>query len=93
MAKSDKDYYKRLTAQVNADYKVKSWFQVGTNTSIERNEKADLGSPNEYGGTLLGAIIIDPLTPVYFKTPDDMTSNMKKAYENGYIVVSWKAMV
>ena len=86
MAKSDKDYYKRLTAQVNADYKVKSWFQVGTNTSIERNEKADLGSPNEYGGTLLGAIIIDPLTPVYFKTPDDMTSNMKKAYENGYIV-------
>ena len=36
MAKSNKDMYKRLTAQINSDYKVKSWFQIGTNTSIER---------------------------------------------------------
>ena len=86
MAKSNKDMYKRLTAQINSDYKVKSWFQIGTNTSIERYEKSDLGSPNEYGGTLLGAIIIDPLTPIYFKTPEDMPTNMRSAYESGYVV-------
>ena len=86
MAKGDKDYYKRLSAQVNADYKVKSWFQIGTNTSIERYQKADVGSPDEYGGTLLGALIIDPLTPVYFNSPDEMPSNMRKAYDEGYTV-------
>ena len=86
MAKGDKDYYKRLTTQINADYKIKSWFTVGTNTSIERYEKADIGSPSEYGGTLLGALIIDPLTPVYFKTPEDMPLNMRTAYEQGYEV-------
>ena len=86
MAKGDKDYYKRLSAQINADYKVKSWFQVGTNTSIERYQKADVGSPDEYGGTLLGALIIDPLTPVYFNSPDDMPTNMRNAYDNGYDV-------
>ena len=86
MAKGNKDYYKRLSAQVNADYKVKSWFQVGTNTSVERYQKADVGSPDEYGGTLLGALIIDPLTPVYFNSPDDMPTNMRNAYDNGYDV-------
>ena len=86
MAKSNKDMYKRLTAQINSDYKVKSWFQIGTNTSIERYEKSDLGSPNEYGGTLLGAIIIDPLTPIYYKTPEDMPTIMRSAYERGYVV-------
>ena len=86
MAKSDKDMYKRLTAQINADYKVKSWFQIGTNTSVERYEKSDVGSPSEYGGTLLGALIIDPLTPIYFDGPDDMPPGMRDAYLNGYVV-------
>ena len=84
MARGDKDYYRRLTAQINADYKIKSWFTVGTNTSIERYEKADIGSPQEYGGTLLGALIIDPLTPVYFNSPDEMPFNMNKAFNDGY---------
>ena len=84
MANTNKDYYKRLTAQVNADYKIKKWLTVGTNTSIERYQKADIGSPQEYGGTLLGALIIDPLTPVYFNSPDEMPFNMNKAYNEGY---------
>ena len=84
MANTDKDYYKRLTAQVNGDYKIKSWFTIGTNTSIERYQKADIGSPQEYGGTLLGALIIDPLTPVYFNSPDEMPFNMNKAFNEGY---------
>ena len=86
MANTDKDMYKRLTAQINSDYKIKSWFQVGTNTSVERYQKNDIGSPNEYGGSLLGALIIDPLTPTYFNSPEDMTINMNKAFTQGYVV-------
>ena len=87
MARGSKDVYKRLTAQINADYKIKSWFQVGTNTSIERYERQSLSQASEYAGsTLLGALIIDPLTPTLFHSVDDMPFNMRNAYENGFDV-------
>ena len=87
MARGDKDYYKRLTAQINGDYKVKSWFTVGTNTSIERYQSQSLSQASEYAGsTLLGALIIDPLTPTLFYSVDEMPFNMRNAYENGFDV-------
>ena len=87
MARGSKDVYKRLTAQINADYKIKSWFQVGTNTSIERYERQSLSQASEYAGsTLLGALIIDPLTPTLFHSVDEMPFNMRNAYENGFDV-------
>ena len=84
MAKGDKDYYKRLTAQVNADYKIKKWFTVGTNTSIERYERQSLSEHSEYAGsTLLGCLTLDPVTPVYFKTWDELPYNTQKAINEG----------
>jgi len=80
MARGDKDTYKRLTAQLNADYKIKKWLTVGTNTSIERNEKQNLSEGSEYSGsTLLGTVVLDPLTPEYFKSFDELTSGMQRA--------------
>ena len=43
MARGNTDTYQRFTGQVNADYKVKSWFTVGTNTSIERRKQQKIG--------------------------------------------------
>ena len=86
MARGDKDVYKRFTAQINADYKIKSWFSVGTNTSIERYEKQMLGEHSEYAGSgagLLGTLIIDPLTPVYFKSYEELSSGMQRAVDAG----------
>jgi TonB-dependent SusC/RagA subfamily outer membrane receptor len=67
--KGDKDVYKRLSAQINADYKIKKWFSVSSNTSIEKWEKKTLGEHNEYGGAsnvFLSSAIVDPITPVYY---------------------------
>ena len=36
VVKGKKDVYKRLTAQVNADYNLFKWLQVGVNNSIEK---------------------------------------------------------
>ena len=86
MARGDKDVYKRFTAQVNADYKIKSWFSVSTNTSIERYQRQALGEHSEYAGSgagLLGTLIIDPLTPVYFKSYDELSSGMQRAVDAG----------
>ncbi len=86
MARGNTDTYSRFTAQINADYKIKSWFTVGTNTSIERRKQQKIGEHSEYAGSsagLLGTLIIDPLTPVYFKSYDELPLGMKDALAKG----------
>ncbi len=85
MARGNTDTFKRFTAQVNADYKIKKWFTVGTNTSIEFRKQQKIGEHSEYAGSsagLLGTLVIDPLTPVYY-TYDELTKDMKKYVDNG----------
>ena len=87
MARGSTDTYKRFTGQVNADYKIKSWFTVGTNTSIERRKQQKIGEHSEYAGSsagLLGTLVIDPLTPVYFKSYDELSQHMKDAVDAGF---------
>ena len=88
MVKGDKDFYKRLTAQINADYKIKPWFTIGTNTSIERYQSQAVSEHSEYsnganGTSLLGTLIIDPLTPVFYTSYDQLPNGMKSAIERG----------
>ncbi len=77
----DKDVYKRLSAQINADYKIKDWLQVGTNTSIEKWETKSVSHMSETNSVMMAVIQNDPLTPVYFDSYDDFTNDMKKAYD------------
>ena len=57
----NKDVYKRLTAQINADYKVKNWLSVGITTSIENTESQNVSEGA--GGVLGSALNYDPITP------------------------------
>ena len=86
MARGNTDTYERLTGQINGDYKIKKWFTVGTNTSIERRKQQKIGEHSEYAGSgagLLGTLVLDPLTPVYFTSEDELTLGMKEALEGG----------
>ena len=58
-----RDIYKRLTAQLNADYKFFDWLNVSTNNSFEKWKKR--GVTNGYGSVLNGVVAMDPLTPVF----------------------------
>ena len=62
--RGDKDEYKRLTMQINADYKIKDWLTVGTNTSIEKWGTKGVSEQNDNGSALLSAITSSPLFPV-----------------------------
>ena len=86
MARGNTDTFKRFTAQINADYKIKKWFTVGTNTSIEFRQQQKIGEHSEYAGSsagLLGTLIIDPLTPVYFTSYDELPLGMQAAIDAG----------
>ncbi len=77
-----KDKYERLTAQINADYRVKDWLQVGTNTSIEKWASRGV-SENGYGSSFEMLLLIDPLTPLYWTEPKQMLGDYRAHYEAG----------
>ena len=82
IVQDDKDVYHRLSAQLNADYKIKSWLQIGSNNSIERWSRRSAGSS---GNVLATALINDPLTKP-FLTFDELPVVTQDAYHQGYRV-------
>ena len=103
IVKGSKDKYERLTAQINADYKIKDWLQIGTNTAIEKWSSRGV-SENGYGSSFEMLLLIDPLTPLYWTSPDQMLGDYRNYYnaiqagnsnytlfgdENGYYATSY----
>ena len=80
VVKGDKDSYKRLTAQVNADYNLFKWLQVGSNNSIEKWDTKSV-SQRGYGSSFEQMMQMDPLTPVYWTTPEEMSLSVKTVYD------------
>ena len=103
IVKGSKDKYERLTAQINADYKIKDWLKIGTNTSIEKWKSQGV-SENGYGTSFEMLLLIDPLTPLYWTEESQMLDDYKPHYqavqagrenytlfgdENGYYATSY----
>ena len=60
----DKDIQKRLTGQINAEYKIKRWMTVGANISIEKSKSRSVSEGANTGASMIGSIImLDPITP------------------------------
>ena len=68
----DKDIQKRLTGQVNADYKIKKWLQVGVTMSLDKRISSSVSEGAVAGTSLLGSVMMyDPITPWTY-TEDNM---------------------
>ena len=60
----DKDTFDRLTGQINADYKINDWIQVGVTTSLVKNAQKSVTESQSANISLLGSILTyDPITP------------------------------
>ena len=80
VVKGDKDVYKRITGQVNADYNIYKWLQVGSNNSIEKWDTKSV-SQRGYSSSFEQMIQMDPLTPVYWTKPDEMSLSVRTVYD------------
>ena len=78
----DKDVYKRLSTQINADYKIKPWLTVGTNNSIEKWSTRSISQMSETNSVMMSVIQNDPLTPVYYTSVDQFPQHMQLVYNN-----------
>ena len=63
IVKGDADMYKRLTATINGEYKIKDWLKVGTTNQVEKYDVRQVSSNSEYGSLLTAVLMMDPLTP------------------------------
>ncbi len=80
VVKGKKDVYERFTAQVNADYNLFKWLQVGTTNTIEKWSTQSV-SQRGYGSSFESVIMLDPLTPVYWTSVDQMPVDFKSTYD------------
>ncbi len=80
IVKGDKDVYKRFTAQVNADYQINNWLKLTSNTSVEKYKTREVAGG--YQSFLNSVCSIDPLTPAYVYSLDDMGKNMKNRWND-----------
>ncbi len=83
--KGDKDVYKRLSIQINADYKIKKWLTIGTNNSIEKWSTSSVSQQNDNGSAMLAAITSSPLFPVSC-TYDALPTDVKNKASNHKIL-------
>ena len=82
IVKGDADVYKRLTATINAEYKIKDWLKVGTTNQIEKYDVRSVSTNNEYGSLLTSILMLDPLTPDTY-TAENLPYQMVNAQANG----------
>ena len=60
----DKDVMKRLTGQINADYKISKWLTVGTNNSIQKSMLRSVSEMQGINASALGSMLVfDPIVP------------------------------
>ena len=79
VVRGDKDVYTRLSAQINADYQLFKWLTIGTNTSLEKWSTKSV-SQRGYGSSFEQMLVIDPLTPVYWTSVDEMSLDIRTMY-------------
>ena len=79
VVRGDKDVYTRLSAQINADYQLFKWLTIGTNTSLEKWSTKSV-SQRGYGSSFEQMLVIDPLTPVYWTSVDEMSLDVRTMY-------------
>ena len=60
----DKDIFRRLVGQINAEYKVKDWLTVGVNTTIDRSVRRAVSESSGTAESVMGAMFTaDPTMP------------------------------
>jgi len=78
----NKDTYRRLSAQINGDYKIKKWLTVGTNNSIEKWETRSVSQQSDNGSALLAAITSDPFFGPLCDNESQLTPKQQAALDD-----------
>ena len=80
------DVFERWTFLINAERNIKGWLKVGVNFTFDRNQTLSLVSNTENGSVLGSVLLMDPLTPVYWPTINEVPATYKSHAESGMLL-------
>jgi TonB-linked SusC/RagA family outer membrane protein len=83
---SNQDTFERWTFLTNVERNIKKWLKLGLNFTYNRSETQSVTSNYEYGNVLGSALLIDPLTPIYWPTMNDVPDTYKEYAGNGLLL-------
>ena len=79
--KGQKDIFKRLVGQINAEYQIKNWLTVGVNTTIDRSVRRAVSESSTTSESVMGAMFVaDPTMPFIYN--DNAIPDYVKLYMN-----------
>ncbi len=82
IVKLSKDYYERVTGQINANYNIRPWLEVGTSNTVVSANSSTLAESNVKYGMMKDILLADPLTPVLYDS-NNLPTNVKNAITKG----------
>ena len=78
IVKGDKDIFRRLVGQINAEYKIKDWLTVGVNTTIDRSVRRAVSESSTTSESVMGAMFVADPTMPWTYADDDLPAHVKK---------------
>nr|WP_315257497.1 TonB-dependent receptor [uncultured Flavobacterium sp.] len=79
----DKTNFKRSTMRVNSNHKVSKYLEMGENLSISVNNRKAFTEDDSFTGVMNHAILMDPLTPVYYPKGSVLPTHVQNALDAG----------
>lgn len=83
IVEGDKDKYERYTFMFNSDYKMNDWIKAGHNITFTRTDLKAVSENSEYTSVITSALMLDPLTPVYYETEDEIPALVQTGIASG----------
>lgn len=83
MLVTNRDYYKRITGQINASYNLRPWLDVSTSNTIAYTRSRGMTESNAQYGFMKDMLIADPVTPVAYTSLSQAPEVYQQAVANG----------
>lgn len=84
----DKTNFNRSTFRVNSNHKVSKYFEAGENISYSTNKRKAFTEDDSYNGVMNHAMLMDPLTPVYYPSGSILPQHVQNAIAAGYPIAT-----
>lgn len=80
----DKANFNRSTFRVNSNHKVSKYFEAGENFSYSVSKRKSFTEDDSFNGVMNHAMLMDPLTPVYYPNGSVLPQHVQSAIAAGY---------
>ncbi|EDP71353.1 putative TonB-linked outer membrane protein [Flavobacteriales bacterium ALC-1] len=78
--------FRRTTFRFNIKSQVANWLELGANSTVSFSDRNGITENNDTRGVIQNALILDPLTPVFYgdgQVPQSVIDNSANAGDNG----------